>query len=85
MSGKEYVYKLYFYQVCCGLVSFLCREIMTATTAQVGKCFQLCCDLTEKYCSVDLVTIDKRTRKVIILVREEINIEIEHNGEWKFV
>jgi len=58
---------------------------MTPTTAQVWKCFQLCYDLTEKYCSIDLVTLDKRTGKVIILVREEIDIEIEPNGEWKFV
>lgn len=63
----------------------LVRKIMTPTTAQVWKCFQLCYDLTEKYCSIDLVALDKRTGKVIILVKEEINIEIEPNGEWKFV
>ncbi len=55
------------------------------TTAQVLKCFQLCCDLTSKYCSIDLVTLDKRTRNVIILVKEEINIEIEPTGECRFV
>ncbi|MEH2278591.1 MAG: hypothetical protein V7K40_28370 [Nostoc sp.] len=55
------------------------------TTAQVLKCFQLCCDLTSKYCSIDLVTLDKRTGNVIILVKQEINIEIEATGEWRFV
>ncbi|NES21976.1 MAG: hypothetical protein F6K41_24395 [Symploca sp. SIO3E6] len=55
------------------------------TTAQALKCFQLCCDLTNKYCSIDLVILDKRTGNVIILAREEINIEIEPNGEWRFV
>lgn len=55
------------------------------TTAQALKCFQLCCDLTSKYCFIDLVTFDKRTEKVVILAREEISIEIEPNGEWKFV
>ncbi|MFB8789661.1 MAG: hypothetical protein U7123_12580 [Potamolinea sp.] len=55
------------------------------TTAQALKCFQICCDLTSKYCSIDLVTLDKRTGNVIILAREEINIEIEPNGEWRFV
>lgn len=52
-------------------------------TVQVLKCFQ-CCDLTNKYCSIDLVTLDKRTRNVIILAKEEISIEIEPNGEWRF-
>lgn len=55
------------------------------TTAQAQKCFQLCCDLTSKYCSIDLVTLDKRTGNVIVLAREEINIEIEPDGNWRFV
>lgn len=55
------------------------------TTAQALKFFQLCYDLTSKYCSIDLVTLDKRTGNVIILAREEINIEIKPNGEWRFV
>ncbi|WP_407884590.1 DUF6888 family protein [Scytonema sp. NUACC26] len=28
------------------------------TIAQTLKCFQICCDLTSKYCSIDLVTLD---------------------------
>ena len=55
------------------------------TTAQAIKCFQLCRDLTSKYCSIDLVAWDKRTGNVVILARQEINIEIEPNGEWRFV
>ena len=55
------------------------------TIAQALKCFQLCCDLTSKYCSIDLVTLDKRTGHVIILSKEEINIEIDPNGDWRFV
>jgi hypothetical protein len=51
------------------------------TTAQASKCFQLCCDLTGKCCSIDLVTLDKRTGCVIILSKEEINIEIDPNGD----
>ncbi|WP_375539807.1 DUF6888 family protein [Cylindrospermum sp. FACHB-282] len=58
---------------------------MVHTTAQALKCFELCCDLTSKYCSIDLVTLDQRTGKVIILAREEINIEIDPNGDWRFV
>jgi hypothetical protein len=55
------------------------------TTAQTSRCFQLCSDLTSKYCSIDLVTLDKRTGHVIILSKEEINIEIDPNGDWRFV
>ncbi|MFN6519377.1 MAG: DUF6888 family protein [Nostoc sp. CreGUA01] len=55
------------------------------TTAQTLKCFQICCDLTSKYCSVDLVTLDNRSGNVVILAKNEINIEIEPNGEWRFV
>ena len=55
------------------------------TTAQALKCFQLCCDLTSKYCSTDLVTLDKRTGYIIILSKQEINIEIIPNGDWRFV
>jgi hypothetical protein len=55
------------------------------TTAQALKCFELCCDLTSKYCPVNLVTLDKRTGNVVILAGEEINIEIKPNGEWRFV
>lgn len=55
------------------------------TTAQALKCFELCCDLTSKYYSIDLVTLDKRTGNVVILAGEEINIEIQPNGEWRFV
>ena len=55
------------------------------TTEQTLKCFQLCCDLTSKYCSIDLVTVDKRTGNVIILARKDINLEIEPDGKWRFV
>jgi hypothetical protein len=55
------------------------------TTAQTLKCFQICCDLTCKYCSIDLVTLDNRTGNVVILAKKEINIEIAPSGEWRFV
>ncbi|WP_412973439.1 DUF6888 family protein [Pseudanabaena sp. PCC 6802] len=58
---------------------------MIHTTAQAIKCFQLCCNLTSKYCSVDLVTVDGRTGNVVILAGKAINIEIEASGEWRFV
>lgn len=55
------------------------------TNAQAIKCFELCCDLTAKYCSINLVTIDRRTNNVVILAGEEIIIEIRQNGEWRFL
>jgi hypothetical protein len=66
---------------------FLCMivESRMPTTAQALKCFELCCNLTSKYCSIDLATLDRRTGNVILLTREEINIEIEPSGEWRFV
>lgn len=55
------------------------------TTTQAIRCFELCCDLTSKYRPIDLVRLDRRTGNVVILSGEEINIEIEPNGEWDFV
>ncbi|WP_414567752.1 DUF6888 family protein [Nostoc sp. CCY 9925] len=34
---------------------------------------------------VDLACVDKRSGNVIILAKNEINIEIEPNGEWRFL
>ncbi|MER3434390.1 MAG: hypothetical protein C4288_13420 [Leptolyngbya sp. ERB_1_1] len=67
------------------MLSLLTLSKVMQTTAQAIRCFQLCCDLTSKYCSVDLVRLDKRTRNVVILSGEEINIEIKLDGEWRFV
>jgi hypothetical protein len=58
---------------------------MAHTKAQAIKCFELCCDLTSKYCSINLVIFDSRTQNVVILAGEEIIIEIRSNGEWRFV
>jgi hypothetical protein len=58
---------------------------MGHTTAQAIKCFELCCELTSKYCSINLVTFDIRSQNVVILAGEEIIIEIRSNGEWRFV
>jgi hypothetical protein len=58
---------------------------MGYTTAQALKCFELCCELTSKYCSINLVTFDRRSSNVVLLAGEEIIIEIRSNGEWRFV
>ena len=67
------------------LSMYYLKDIVMPTTTQALKCFQLCCDLTSKYCSIDLITLDKRTNNVVILAKEEINIEIEPSGKWRFV
>lgn len=54
------------------------------TTAQAMTCVQLCYNLTNTYSSVDLVALDQRSGKLIILSRETINIEIDPDGEWRF-
>jgi hypothetical protein len=58
---------------------------MARTNAQAIKCFELCCDLTSKYCSINLVIFDSRSQNVVILAGEEIIIEISSNGAWRFV
>ncbi|WP_396136585.1 DUF6888 family protein [Chamaesiphon sp. VAR_48_metabat_403] len=58
---------------------------MGQTTAQAIKCFELCCELTGKYRSINLVSIDSRSSNVVILAGEEIVIEIRSNGEWRFI
>jgi hypothetical protein len=58
---------------------------MGQTTAQAIKCFELCCELTGKYCSINLVSLDSRNSNVVILAGEEIVIEIRSNGEWRFI
>jgi hypothetical protein len=55
------------------------------TVAQAIKCFELSCELTNKYRSINLVTFDKRSNNVVMIAGEEIMIEIRSNGEWRFL
>ncbi|WP_071593275.1 DUF6888 family protein [Kamptonema formosum] len=52
------------------------------TAAQLWQCFVLCSWATKMYLPVNLVRIDERTGNVFILIGEEMEIEIDPNGEW---
>jgi hypothetical protein len=56
-----------------------------STTAQALTCYRLCRNLTKMYCSIDLIALDERSGNVIVLSKQEINIEIDPEGEWSFV
>ncbi|MBC6475799.1 MAG: hypothetical protein GDA48_25785 [Hormoscilla sp. GM102CHS1] len=51
------------------------------TAAQALKCFIICYDLTKMYVQIYLVRIDERTDNIVILAGEEIELEIDRNGE----
>ncbi|WP_442949679.1 DUF6888 family protein [Nostoc sp.] len=42
-------------------------------------------DLTKMYVSVNLATLDRRIRNVVVLAGQEIEIVIYPNGYWIFV
>jgi hypothetical protein len=45
---------------------------------------RLCHNITNMYQSIQLIRIDDRTKDLIILVGEEIEIVISPNGKWRF-
>jgi hypothetical protein len=60
------------------------RRSIIPTTQQMVMGFILCQSLTNFYLSVDLIRLDQRTRNVVILAGEEIQIAIYPNGRWRF-
>ena len=55
------------------------------TTEQAFRCFQLCQQLTDRYLSIDMLRLDERTGKCIIIAGLEILIEVYPNGNWRFI
>jgi hypothetical protein len=55
------------------------------TNQQLKTCFILCHSNTSLYLPIYLVTVDKRTKNVVILAGEETEIEIYPNGLWRYV
>lgn len=49
------------------------------------SCVQVCLDLTEFYIPIYLMRLDKRNSKLVILAGKEIEIEIDPDGEWRFL
>lgn len=55
------------------------------TNQQLKTCFLLCYSNTAVYLPIYLVTVDRRTKNVVILAGEETEIEIYPNGLWRYV
>ncbi|WP_422614683.1 DUF6888 family protein [Merismopedia glauca] len=55
---------------------------MIPTTAQTWRCFVLSSWATRMYLPINLVRFDSRTSNVFMLIGEEIEIEIDPNGDW---
>ncbi|WP_197035968.1 DUF6888 family protein [Fischerella sp. PCC 9605] len=55
------------------------------TQEQIKTCFILCYQNTKMYLPINLVTIDKRTKDVVILAGEETEIVIYPNGNWRYL
>lgn len=54
------------------------------TIEQALTLFQVCFDLTNLYRSIYLIRLDARSANVIVLAGEEIVIEIDSDGKWRF-
>jgi hypothetical protein len=54
------------------------------TTEQAIVGLRLCHNITGIYQSVQLVRIDERTKDLLILAGEEIEIIVTPNGKWRF-
>ena len=55
------------------------------THQQALPCFQLCQNLTDMYLSVDMLRLDESTGNAVMIAETEILIEIDANGNWRFV
>jgi hypothetical protein len=75
----------------CGVNFWICRSrkltkvsdiFFTAEQAMVG--LRLCHNATSMYQSVQLIRVDERTKDLLILVGEEIEIIVSPNGKWRF-
>jgi hypothetical protein len=54
------------------------------TDEQTKVGLRLCHNVTNMYLSVHLIRIDERTKNLLILVGEEIEIVVFPNGKWRF-
>jgi hypothetical protein len=56
--------------------------LFTSEQAMIG--LRLCHNITNIYQSIQLIRIDDRTKDLLILVGEEIEIVVSPNGKWRF-
>ncbi|MBH8551945.1 hypothetical protein I8751_06035 [Nostocaceae cyanobacterium CENA357] len=55
------------------------------TIEQAKELFRVCYQLTNMYCSIHLVRIDKTTSRIYILAGEETQLEIFPNGSMRYL
>ncbi len=55
------------------------------TSEQIKTCFILSYGNTKMYLPIYLVTIDQRTKDVVMLVGDETEIVIYPNGQWRYL
>jgi hypothetical protein len=55
------------------------------TQEQIKTCFILCYRHTKMYLPIYLVSVDRRTKDVVILAGEETEIVIYPNGNWRYL
>lgn len=58
---------------------------MSPTVEQAIELYKMCQNLTQMYSSINLVTIDGRTKNLYILAGEGLEILININGEVTIV
>jgi hypothetical protein len=58
---------------------------MSPTVEQAIELYKMCDNLTQMYSSINLVTIDARTKNLYILAGEELQILINLYGEVTIV
>lgn len=52
------------------------------TSAQLLQCYTLSCWATRFYLPINLVRLDERSENIFMLIGENIEIEINSQGEW---
>lgn len=59
---------------------------MNMPTAEQGiTCARLCQSLTNTFTPVFIVRLDERTGNLFILAGDNIEIEIDRDGSWRFL
>jgi hypothetical protein len=61
------------------------RKIILPTREQGLVCIVLCQYLTTFYRSVELLRFDERDGTIFIFAGEELQIQVNRNGLWRFI
>ncbi|BAC91128.1 DUF6888 family protein [Gloeobacter violaceus] len=55
------------------------------TPAQLRKCYEVCCNLTRFYRSINLLTLDPRYNEVYILTSGNLEVLISPTGDARYL